>query len=79
MCDALLELMKDELEESKVKGINLGISQGRQEQLQILITKKAAKGKTIEQIADELEETVETIMPLYERVLKEQSKESNHN
>ena len=68
MCDALLELMEDELKEMREKGISQGISIGRQEQLQILIAKKVDKGKTIEQIADELEETVEAIMPLYTKI-----------
>ena len=68
MCQALLELMKEELEESRAEGLSQGISLGRQEQLQILVTKKVAKGKTIEQIADELEESVETIMPLYVKI-----------
>ena len=37
----------------------------------LLIQKKLAKGKSLEQIADELEETVETILPLYEQVQEE--------
>ncbi|MBP3617365.1 MAG: hypothetical protein J6J38_04935 [Lachnospiraceae bacterium] len=36
-----------------------------------LIQKKLVKGKSLEQIADELEETVENILPLYEQVKKE--------
>ena len=60
MCDALLELMKDELEESRM--------QGKQEQLLMQIEKKLLKGKTVEQIADELEETVEVITPLYSKI-----------
>jgi len=35
------------------------------------IQKKLAKGKSLEQIADELEETVEAILPLYEQVQAE--------
>ena len=42
MCDALLELMKDELEEMKAQGL----SQGKQEQLLMQIEKKLLKGKT---------------------------------
>ena len=64
MCEALLELMEDELKEKK--------EEGRQEQLQLLISKKIAKGKSLEQIADELEETIEVISPLYQKVLVEQ-------
>jgi len=44
-----------------------GIEKGRVS----LIQKKLAKGKSLEQIADELEETVEAIQPLYEQVLRE--------
>ena len=72
MCDALLELMEDELKEMREKGISQGISQGismgRQEHLEMLIAKKVEKGKTIEQIAEELEETVEAIAPLYAKI-----------
>lgn len=34
-----------------------------------LIIRKFQKGKSIEQIADELEETIESIMPLYNQVV----------
>ena len=46
-----------------------GRATGREEKLLMLICKKIQKGKSIEQIADELEEDVETIQPLYEIVL----------
>ena len=78
MCNALLELMKDELEEMKAQGLSQGLSQGiiqgKQEQLLMQIEKKLSKGKTIEQIADELEETVEVIMPLYSQICNSKSK-----
>ena len=48
-----------------------GIEQGDRLRLLTLIQKKVAKGKSIEQIADELEETVEAILPLYEQVQAE--------
>ena len=51
MCDALLELMKDELEEMKAQGLSQGLSQGiiqgKQELLSMQIEKKLSKGKTI--------------------------------
>ncbi len=47
-----------------------GRATGREEKLLMLICKKIQKGKSIEQIADELEEDVETIQPLYEIVLR---------
>ena len=78
MCDALLELMEDELKEMREKGISQGISQGismgRQEHLEMLIAKKVEKGKTIEQIAEELEETVEAIAPLYAKICENSKK-----
>ena len=74
MCDALLELMKDEWEEMKAQGWSQGLSQGKQEQLLMQIEKKLLKGKTIEQIADELEETVEVITPLYSKIYASKSK-----
>lgn len=73
MCEALKELMKEELDESRQQGISQGISQGRQEQLLELIRKKIIKGKSIEQIAEELEETKETILPFYNRIKEEKN------
>lgn len=60
MCDALLELMQDELEEREQKGA--------QDKILDLINKKLAKGKSVEQIAEELEETPETIRELIEKL-----------
>lgn len=48
-----------------------GIEKGDRMRLLTLIQKKLARGKSLEQIADELEETVEAILPLYEQVLQE--------
>ena len=44
-----------------------GIEKGDRLRLLSQIQKKLAKGKSLEQIADELEETVDTILPLYEQ------------
>ena len=63
MCDALMELMKDKLDERE--------QLVSQQQLLSLIQKKIQKGKSLSVIADELEETVDTIRPLYERVQAE--------
>ena len=49
-----------------------GIEQGEYKKLLQQILKKMKKNKTIDQIADELEETIETITPLYYQ-LKEHS------
>ena len=43
--------------------------EGEQNKLLQQIKKKLAKGKSLEQIADELEESVEAIQPLYLQVL----------
>lgn len=67
MCDALMELMKDKLDERERQGF----SDGSEQQLLSLIQKKIQKGKSLSVIADELEETVDTIRPLYERVQAE--------
>lgn len=48
-----------------------GIEKGERLCLLSQIQKKLAKGKSLEQIADELEETVEYILPLYEQVQHE--------
>lgn len=71
MCDALMELMKDKLDEREQQGFSNGFSNGSQQQLLSLIQKKIQKGKSLSVIADELEETVDTIRPLYERVQAE--------
>ncbi len=69
MCDALLEIVKDELKDELKEREAFCITQGKQEQLSSMIVKKITKGKSIEQIADELEETVDEILPLYQQIL----------
>ena len=46
-----------------------GEQKGREEFLRSIILKKISKGKSLEQIADELEENVEDIRPLYEELI----------
>jgi len=53
------------------KGIEKGRAEGDRLRLLTQIQKKLAKGKSIEQMADELEETVETILPLYKQIQAE--------
>ena len=53
------------------RGIEKGIEQGDRLRLLTQVQKKLAKGKSLEQIADELEETVENILPLYTQVQQE--------
>lgn len=59
------------IEKGVALGIEQGIEQGDRLRLLTQIQKKLIKGKSLEQIADELEETVETILPLYEQVRQE--------
>ena len=56
MCEALREIMADELNEAE--------SEGEIKSLVEMITRKLAKGKTLEDIADELEKDVERIRPI---------------
>ena len=46
-----------------------GEQKGRDEFMRSIILKKITKGKSLEQIADELEENVEDIRPLYEELI----------
>ena len=57
MCEGIKQL----IEEGKNEGISIGRNEGRNDNMKDLISKKLAKGKSISVIADELEETVETI------------------
>ena len=54
--------------ESEERGIQRGIQQGIQQELKNLIQKKVQKNKTLEQIADDLEKSVEEIAPLYYQI-----------
>ncbi|MGN0507332.1 MAG: 3-isopropylmalate dehydrogenase [Lachnospiraceae bacterium] len=66
MCEALMELMKDKLDEREQQGERQGERQKLTEQIQ----KKIRKGKSMEQIAEELEETTESIRPIYNSLLQ---------
>ncbi|CDB90163.1 unknown [Clostridium sp. CAG:253] len=50
------------IETEAKKMYNRGISEGRSESLKDQIKKKLAKGKEIAQIADEIEESEETVL-----------------
>lgn len=58
MCKALQDLYDD--------GVEQGIEQGIERKLQEQVEKKLAKGKSVEVIADELEETTEHICKVIE-------------
>lgn len=51
-------------------GFQEGRAEGHTELLFQLIARKCAKGKTLEQIAEELEDDVETIRPIYDKLVK---------
>ena len=53
-------------EEQKNEGRELGREEGRKEEKRALVQKKLEKGKTISQIADDLEDTEENIAHLIE-------------
>ena len=61
MCVAIREMLADEKE--------IGKEIGKEELLSDMIHKKICKNFTIEKIAEELEEDVETIRPIYERII----------
>lgn len=63
MCQALNELLED----SRLAGVEQGIEQG----MFRIVYKKIKKNYTLDMIADDLEEEVEVIRPLYERALRE--------
>ena len=60
MCDALMEIVKPKVE-AKVQA---ALEEGRTREKVDLISKKLAKGMSVEEIADLLEESVETVQKL---------------
>lgn len=57
---------RDSREDGYVAGINQGITQGNNQKMIFQICRKLKKNKSLEQTADELEEDVTVIEPLYE-------------
>ncbi len=62
MCEALRELMKDEIE----KELENKLEQGEKLQLIRQVIKKLQKGNSVEETADMLEEEPENIRKIYE-------------
>lgn len=58
MCEAIRGIHED------------GKIEGRMEEKILLVSRKVKKGKTIEVIADELEDTIENINPIYNAILE---------
>ncbi len=64
--------LSDLVEERGIrKGMELGREEGKNETLLAQVRKKVIKSKSPAQIADELEESVDVILPLYHKVRKE--------
>ena len=70
MENAKREWYNDGVEEGRAEGYSAGIAKGDVRCLANLIIKKLQKNKSLEQIADELEEAVEDIQPIYNIVKK---------
>ena len=62
MCEALRELMKDEIE----KELENKLEQGKKLQLIRQVIKKLQKGNSVEETSDMLEEELENIRKIYE-------------
>ena len=77
-----LEFQREEAVEEGRKlgeefGIKLGEKNGMQKVLHDQIRKKLIKNKSLEQIAEEIEESVDTVSPMYVQVKREMSDEKN--
>ena len=82
MENAKREWFNDGVEEGRAEGYSSGIAEGRASgiaegraegavhHLVASVVKKVQKNKTLDQIADELEETIEIIQPMYDIVKK---------
>ena len=72
--------LSDLVEERGIeKEIEKGIERGKLEILLSQIRKKVMKGKSLARIADELEESVDVILPLYHQVLQETDREKERS
>ena len=68
MCEALKELMAEEFQEQEERVTKQVTEQVTKELLKQLVQKKLEKGKSIEVIADELEEDVAAIQPIIDEI-----------
>ena len=63
------EMYERDLKENAIaEGLAEGLAEGRAETLRVLIKKKLAKGKSLEEIADDLEEDVETVEAMIKKM-----------
>ena len=70
MENAKREWYNDGVEEGRAEGYSSGIAEGAVHHLVASVVKKVQKNKTLDQIADELEESIEIIQPMYDIVKK---------
>ena len=75
MCDALMELMKEELEESKSIGLQQGIELG----IEQIIRNALRKGHTPEQISDFNSIPLEEVLAVQLTMTEEDKNEMIHN
>ena len=71
MCNLSDGIEERALEAGRKEGIEIGIESGKKELLRQKIEKKLAKGKSIEVIADELEEEVASIQQIIDEIVAE--------
>lgn len=64
----------DMMEEGRIDGISQGLDLGEKKKIITQIQKKIAKSKSLEQIAEELEEDISSLQPLYDLVIKNPEK-----
>ena len=62
------KVIETEAKKMYTRGIKIGEENGRNEGLKDLIKKKLAKGKDIAQIADEIEESEDTVLDLIKQI-----------
>lgn len=61
---------EDSRTEGRAEGRAEGLAEGRKKEKIALINRKIARGKSLEQIADELEEDKDSILPIYNIICK---------
>lgn len=66
----LKEMLRKEGREGYEEGQKKGKKEGQRQLLVAQVQKKIEKGKSIEQIADELEEDISAIRPIYDELVK---------
>ena len=68
--DDIEEAREQAREEAMKEGMAEGRKEGREEELLNIMCKKLAKGKELEEIANDLEKDVQDVQPIYEFIIK---------